>query len=72
MRCAKERFSFAPVAVIYGVINLVLLGNCSISCRERVRTEGEARMSLKRISAMCGKKPFLDFALCDRGLASWL
>ena len=51
----QGRFSFAPVAVIYGVINLVLLGNCSISCRERVRTEGGARMSLKE-SLQCAVK----------------
>ena len=48
----QGRFSFAPVAVIYGVINLVLLGNCSIN----------------GIAALCGKKPVMDFALCDRSL----
>ena len=61
-------FKASLVAVIYGVINLVLLGNCSISCRERVRTEGEARMRLKESLQCAVKKPFLDFALCDRGL----
>ena len=62
----QGRFSFAPVAVIYGVINLVLLGNCSISCRERVQTDGEARMSLKE-SLHCAAKSRSWILLCVIG-----
>ena len=45
-----------------------VLGNCSISCRERVQTDGEARMSLKESLHCAAKKPVMDFALCDRSL----
>ena len=62
----QGRFSFAPVAVIYGVINLVLLGNCSISCRERVQTDGEARVSLKE-SLHCAAKSRSWILLCVIG-----
>lgn len=62
----QGRFSFAPVAVVYGVINFVLLGNCMISCKERVQADSGQRMSLKE-SLQCAVKSRSWIILCILG-----
>ncbi len=60
------RYSFAPVALIYGILSLVLLGNCTISCRERVISKESRRMSLKE-SLQCAVKSRSWILLCIIG-----
>ena len=62
----QGRYSFAPVALIYGIISLIFLGNCTISCKERVGTTENRRINLKE-SLQCAVKSRSWILLCVIG-----
>ncbi|WP_288619758.1 MFS transporter [uncultured Eubacterium sp.] len=62
----QGRFSFAPVALIYGIVSLIFLGNCTISCKERVKSAETERMNLKE-SLRCAVKSRSWILLCVIG-----
>lgn len=62
----QGRFSFAPVALIYGIISLIFLGNCAISCQERVKSAETTPLSLRE-SLQCAVKSRSWILLCVIG-----
>lgn len=48
-------FSYAPTALIFGVASLLLLGNCTISCQERIPTMAAEKLKLRESLYLAAK-----------------